>query len=282
MTDKTKYDNIEIPCDLYETVQCAIDEGLAKRKRARVLSVLKKAGCAAAAFFICVVAALNLSSGFAEAACDIPIVGNICSIFLFREYHVSDELKHIDAQIPQIEDTRHDELEARVNQEIHKIVNDLIKESEDRSAEYYKAFVETGGDPDEFIPVGITIDYETKYISKQYVSFIIYQYETRFSAYNTKLYYNIDMENGRQVTLADLFGTNYRRIVADSIESSIAGWSDEERSILWDDLSIIDLISENTNFYFNNDGQVVVVIEKYAAAYGAAGELEFVIQTDNE
>ena len=48
--------------------------------------------------------------------------------------------------------------------------------------------------------------------------------------------------------------------------------------MLWDDLSVIDLISENTDFYLNQDGRVVVVIGQYEAAYGAAGRLEFIIE----
>lgn len=108
---------------------------------------------------------------------------------------------------------------------------------------------------------------------------IVSQYETRFDAYNCDLYYNIDLDSGGIITLKDWFGPDYRRIVSESIETTIAGWSDEQRGILWEDLSVIDLISEDTNFYFNQDGQIVIVIEKYEAAYGAAGNLEFTIQS---
>ena len=52
--------------------------------------------------------------------------------------------------------------------------------------------------------------------------------------------------------------------------------------MLWDDLSLIELISENTDFYLNQDGQAVVVIERYKAACGAAGQLEFVIETPGQ
>ena len=125
--------------------------------------------------------------------------------------------------------------------------------------------------------MGITIDYEVKYISPSHVSFVISQYESRFSSYHCEFYYNIDLENGKVITLKDWFGPSYQQIVADSIEESIAQWSDEQRGILWEHLSIPDLISEDTNFYFDRDGQVVVVIEKYQAAYGTAGSLEFKI-----
>lgn len=277
MIDRRGYDKIEIPDNLDAVVQGAIAEGMARRRRSRAVNLLKKTGAIAAACFLCVISALNLSPAFAAAACDIPVVGDLCRVLLFREYHMEDEIRYIDAKIPQIEHTGKTELENRVNLEIQRVMYDCLTASEERAKEYYDAFVETGGDPKDFIPVGITIDYETKYISPEYVSFVVSQYETRFDAYNCKLYYNIDLDSGRIITLKDWFGSDYRKIVSEQIEAVIAGWSDEQRSILWKDLSVIDLISENTNFYFNSDGQIVVVFEKYEAAYGAAGDLEFTL-----
>ena len=144
--------------------------------------------------------------------------------------------------------------------------------------EYYEAFIETGGKPEDFIPIGITVEYDVKCINDRYASFVISQYETAFNAYNHEIYYNIDLERGRILTLKDWFGNDYRNIVSESIENVINSWSDEQKKILWDDLSVIDLISENTDFYINQDGRIVVVFPKYEAAYGAAGALEFTIQ----
>lgn len=278
MIDKTNYQTIEIPQNLDAVVQDAIAEGLTRRRRSKMLRVFKRAGSIAAVFLLCVVSALNFSPSFAAAACELPVVGGLCRVLLFREYHAEDNIKYIDARIPQIENTRKTELEARVNQEIRKVIHDCMTASEARAKEYYDAFVETGGNPEDFIPVGITISYDTKYISQECVSFVVSQYETRFDAYNCDYYYNIDLDSGKMITLEDWFGTHYRQIVAESIEHTISGWSEEQRSVLWDDLSIIDLISENTDFYFNQDGKVVVVFDKYEAAYGAAGKLEFVIE----
>lgn len=277
MIDKTRYQRIEIPEDLHAVVQEAIAEGQSKRKKTRVLRFFKRAGSVAAALMLCMIAALNLSPSFAMAACDLPVVGDLCRVFLFREFHTEDAIQYIDARIPQIENTGNTELEARVNQEIRKVIEDCLTASEARAREYYDAFVETGGKPEDFIPVGITISYETKHVSPQYLSFVVSQHETRFDAYNRDFYYNMDLKSGKVLTLRDWFGLQYRKLIAKSIKDTIAGWSEEQRSILWDDLSIVDLISESTPFYLNADGQIVVVIEKYEAAYGAAGNLEFTI-----
>ena len=143
------------------------------------------------------------------------------------------------------------------------------------------AIIETGGKPEEFIPIGITVDYDIKCIKEKYVSFVISQYETAFNAYNHEIYYNIDLESERIFTLKDWYGNDYKEIVSESIESTISGWTDEQKELLWDDISIIDLISENTDFYINQNNQVVVVFERYEAACGAAGSLEFTIEPVN-
>ena len=132
MIDRRSYDNIEIPDNLDEVVRGAIAEGMARRRRNKIVNLFKKAGSIAAVFFLCVITALNLSPTFAAAACEIPVVGDLCRVFLFREYHVEDEIKYIDAKIPQIENTGKTELENRVNLEIQKVMSDCLARSEER------------------------------------------------------------------------------------------------------------------------------------------------------
>lgn len=279
MMDKPKRSHIEIPEELDSVVRTAISEGRTLRRRKKIIGILKKTGAVAAALLICVISLLNLSPAFAKAAYRVPVLGELCRIVTFSEYHFEDKIKYIDAKIPQIENTGKSDLEKRVNLEIRKAINECIAENEEAAKEYYKAFVETGGKPEDFIPIGITVDYTIKCINEQYVSFVVSQYETAFSAYNHELYYNIDLEDGKMLTLKDWYGNDYKQIVAGSIENTIANWSAEQKEMLWEDLSVIDLISENTDFYINQENQIVVVFSRYEAAYGAAGALEFTIQT---
>lgn len=278
MIDKSDYRNIEIPNELDIVVNSAILEGKRLRKNKRAINILKKIGATAAVFVVSLIALLNISPDVARAACQIPVIGDLCRIVTFREYHFEDDIKYIDAKIPQIENTGKSDLEKRVNLEIQKKIKDCIAENEEAAKSYYEAFVETGGKPEEFIPVGITVDYDIKCINENYASFVILQYETAFNAYNHEVYYNLDFESERNLTLKDWYGDDYKEIVAESIENTIAGWSDEQKEMLWDDIAIEDLISEDTDFYINQDHQIVVVFAQYEAACGAAGTLEFTIQ----
>lgn len=280
MIDKSDYRNIEIPDELDAVVEAAVSEGKYLHRKSKLKNILKKTGVMAAVFAVCVISLLNISPVFAQAAYKVPVIGDLCRIVTFREYHLEDQIKYIDVKIPKIESTGNSELEKRVNLEIQKKINDCIEENEKVAQEYYEAFVETGGKPEEFTPVGIIVDYEIKSANENYVSFVISQYETAFHAYNYDFYYNVDLETGRIFTLKDWYGNDYRKIVADNIEQTIAGWSDEQKEVLWDDLSILDLIDENTDFNINQDGQMVIVFSQYEVAYGAAGVMEFVIQAE--
>lgn len=279
--DKSQYQQIKIPKELPLVVQDAIKEGMSRKKEKKAV-LLKKMVSTAAVVFLCFIVLLNLSPGIASAAYQVPVLGNLCRIFTFHEEQHEDSIKYIDVKIPNIDNTGKTELEKRVNLEIQKLVNDFVTESEARAKEYYNAFVATGGNPEDFTPVGIVVDYEVKRISEKYVSFVISSYETNFSAYYTQYYYNIDMETGRILTLKDWFGNDYQMVVAGSIEQNIAGWDEQKKELLWDDLCILDLISENTDFYINEQDEVVVVFEKYDIAVGAAGALEFTITPENE
>lgn len=278
MIDKSDYRNIEIPSELDAVVESAILDGKRLRKNYRVINIFKKIGATAAVFVVSFIALLNVSPTVAYAAYQIPVIGDLCRIATFREYHFENDIKYIDAKIPQIENMGKSDLEKEINHEIQKKINDCITENEEVAKAYYEAFIETGGKPEDFIPVGITVDYDIKCINEKYASFVISQYQTAFNAYNHAFYYNLDLESGRNLTLKDWYGNDYKEIVSESIENTIAGWTDEQKEMLWKDISIIDLISENTDFYINQDNQIVVVFARYEAACGAAGALEFIIQ----
>ena len=279
MVDHSLYDNMEIPEELSSVVEDALALG-SKRKKQR-FPLWKAVSCLPVAAAACLLLLLNLSPSFAQGACSLPVVGNVCRIFVFREYHTQDEIKYIDAVIPQIENTGKTQLEQRVNLYIQQLIQNCLDESEARAKEYYDAFVATGGDPADFHPIGITIDYEVTYLTSQYVSLHIYHYETAIAAYQTDYYYTLDLESEKILTLKDWFGNDYKQIVADSIRRTILTWSAEEQRELWTDINLEDLITENRSFYLNEDGQAVVVFDKYELACGAAGRPEFVISTSS-
>lgn len=279
MTYNSKYKDIAIPENLTTVVNDAVEEGLDIYRYNNAAKILKRTLIFIAVVSLSFILLLNIFPLLAAAAYEIPVIGNVCRIVTFREYHLEDEMKYIDARIPNIEGLGGTELETRLNLEIRKIISEELAVSEVRAKEYYDAFVETGGNPDEFIPLLITVDYEIKCVNKNYVSFIISKYETHASSYCQQYFYNINVDTGRIITLRDWFGNDYKKIISKSIEKTISEWDTEKKQQLWDDLEIENFLTDNTGFYINEDMQVVVAFAKYEIAAGSAGILEFTIDT---
>ena len=83
--DKLDYKNIEIPDELDAVVNAAIAEGKSQRKKNKIVYILKKSSTIAAVFMVCFITLLNTSPVLAQAAYEIPVIGNLCRVFTFRD-----------------------------------------------------------------------------------------------------------------------------------------------------------------------------------------------------
>lgn len=272
---KEAYETITVPDRLSDLVQRTFLYEKRRRNSGRVVKVIAST---AAVIVITLISLLNLSPDFALAAQDWPIIGEICRIFTFRHYSFEDEIKTVDVSVPKIENTGNEELEDRINLEISKAIEQETALSEARAQEYYDAFIATGGNPEDYRPIDVLVDYEVKCNQGNIISFVIYKSETLASAYQTSKYYNIDLETGKEVTLRDLIGSDYVEVVAKQVEEQLANLDEQTASMLFEDIDLKSLINENRNFYMIEDGErIKVVFEKYEIAAGAAGQLEFEI-----
>lgn len=272
---KKKYNSIEIPESLSDSVDEAISIGYKNKKH--TTKVRKSIASIAAVFCFVFVTLLNTNQAFASTMGEVPVLGKLFKVFTFQEYNIEDKTKIINVKIPHIENTGNSDLEKRVNLEISKIINDEVKQAEIRAEEYYQAFLETGGKEEDFMRIEVEVDYEIKSINEKYASFLIWKFETLASAYQEMYFYNIDLESGKIITLKDIYGSNYKDIVSTEINKQISTWDEEKKFYLFEDENIADLITTNRSFYINKNNEIVVVFNKYEIAAGAAGIIEFTI-----
>ncbi len=111
------------------------------------------------------------------------------------------------------------------------------------------------------------------------MSFVIEKAETAASYYAEQYFYNIDLESGRELTLKDMLGPDYIRIVSDSVRSQIAQRTAADESAYYysDEEGAFTTIAPDQGFYINAQGHVVVVFPKYEIAPGYMGIQEFEI-----
>ena len=276
---KARYQAQETPEELSLAVRAAIREGDRLRKHRRVLRrslATALAGCACFALLV------NGSPGFAQAVYEVPVLGGLARIFTVAAYTVNDEERIIDVRLPALENTGHTDLEQQINQEISTRIQAVIDAAEARARETKEAYVATGGDPDDYMPVIIDVDYEVKCQNEQYLSFVVTETETRASAYTEFYTYNIDLETGKELSLRDLLGPNWMETVNAQVAEQIAERAQDPDNIYWtEEQGGFQGIEEDQPFYLNADGLPVVVFEKYEIAPGSMGSQEFVIRPEN-
>lgn len=210
----------------------------------------------------------------------MPVLGRLARIFTVAEYQIEDQEHLIDVRLPALENTGHTALEQRINTEISTRIQSLLDEAEERARSARAAYIATGGEVEDFMPVIIDVDYEIKCQNDRYLSFLITETETQATAFQQLYPYSIDLESGKELTLRDLLGPDWKEIVNASVREQIAQRSQDPDHVYWggDDYSeAFTSIRDNQPFYLNEAGRPVVLFEKYEIAPGYMGVQEFEI-----
>ena len=278
---KDLYEQVPVP---KEELSAMIDDTIAfqqKHQRRRPVRVISTGVAIFATACVSFVVMLNVSPAFAKTMYEIPVLGDICRVFTFREYYFEDNTKIVNVRIPNIENTGNTDLEKRINQEIRDKMDESVKDSEQRAQENYDAYIATGGDPKEYWPMDIHVDYEIKSSNERTLSFVIDKYEGHASVYRERYFYNLDLQTGKTLTLQDMFGADYQDFVYDQVTEQVEQLDPETKQYIFPQYLTKNLINQNRPFYLDENGNIVVVFEKYEIAAGAAGPLEFVINKES-
>lgn len=133
---------------------------------------------------------------------------------------------------------------------------------------------------------GKNVSYEIKFRRGAVVSFVITAVQNGDSAIEERNFYNLDLLNGKNVVLSDLLGNNYAGVANVQIVRQMKervnanpeyvywGVAGEGVAQGFDGFSSVD---DDTNFYINAAGNVVIVFDKNVVAPGFMGAQEFEI-----
>lgn len=274
---RERYESTELPPELPFRVAQAVRTGEKRRTRRKALRRTLTTAVAACACFVLM---LNVNPSFASAVSEVPVLGQIARIFTATEYSISDKENLIDVRLPALADTGHTDLEERINTEIQTRVNAVIEAAQQRADEAKKAFVQTGGVEEEFIPVIIDVNYEIKCQNDQYLSFVVTETETQANAHSVFYTYNIDLKTGKELTLSDLLGSDWKALANTAVRAGIAERSKDPDNFFFDGSEGVEgfqSIRGDQQFYLNAAGNPVVIFEKYEIAPGYMGAQEFEI-----
>jgi hypothetical protein len=222
---------------------------------------------------------VNASPAFARAVSDVPVLGGLARVVTVTEYHIDERERLIDVRLPALELPGDTDLEQRINLAIQTRIDQVLQEAEDRARAIRDAYVATGGAEEDFIPVMIDVDYEIKCQNDHYLSFVLTETETRANAYTELYTYNIDLQAGRELTLRDMLGPDYKELANEAVRAGIAAQEAESPDNIYfhgeEGVEGFTSIADDQRFYINEAGNPVLIFEKYEIAPGYMGQPEF-------
>ena len=302
---KEEYENMTIPEAGRERLQAGIDRARMEKKRAEHAR-RRSAWTAVAAAAVVMIALPNTNMQIAHAMENIPLLGGFFRLVTVRQYNYSDENHDAEVELAQItygEDAgeaasvgeaaaapkgtaagsvegvgqeaavanlSEDGVEA-VNQDMEATVEELIRQFEDTlSEEGYH---------------GLHVSQEVVTDNDRYYTVKLSVLETEASGYEHNQFYTIDKQTGNVVTLEDLFaeGSDYISAISENIKTQMKEQMAADEGVIYfldnEDMPEFNFqgITEQTNFYFNERGELVIAFDEYEVAPGSMGAPEFVI-----
>lgn len=285
---KQEYEEIRIPAELRRRVEAGIQKGkedgeeiIRMNKKSKLIKFVRNTAGAVVAAMLAITIMANSGASIANAMMKIPVLGTIAEIVTFREYKDSTNDMTADVKIPEVSVKNED---GSVNQETTDAVNKSIQEYTDEIIAQYKADVEASGGEGKQL---VDLEYEVITDSDRLFSIRFDKLQIMASGAESVKIYHIDKQTGQMINLKGLFkeDVNFIDPISDNIKKQMKEQmaADESKMYFIDSNmpeSDFQSITEDTTFYVNDSGKLVIVFDEYEVAPGSMGVVEFEIPTD--
>ncbi len=226
---------------------------------------------AASLIIICLIILPNVSTVYAKTMEKIPIISDIVKAVTIRNYFYTDEYHEMNISVPKIESENHD-----ADEYINKDIDELTKILSDRFNEDLKIVGIEGHS-------SIYVDYDVITNTQKWFTLKITVHEAAGSSNTYYKYYHIDNVSGKIVQLSDIVANDeFYTVTENNIKEQMRSLLDPENGIIyWVDDAFVgwdfNELSLDHNFYWNDNGDLVIVFDKYEVAPGSMGTPEFTV-----
>lgn len=263
---------------LHRTIK---EAGKMKEKRTGGIRFAVAAAAVVAGLFVILP---NTSGTIAHAMEQIPIIGQLVKVVTFRDYEYESDRNMADIEVPeikpeeQLEDSTQqeniDRTTAEINAEIQSITDELI-------AEFEKNLDEEMGYQD------VVVKSEVLATTPEYFTLKLICYQGAGSGYQWNYFYTIDLNTGERLQLKDIFeeGADYITPISENIKVQMQERMDADESVYYwlnDEIEEWNFkaITDETSFYLNERGNVVIGFNEGDVAPMYMGTVEFEIPAD--
>ena len=219
----------------------------------------------AAAALAIFVAVPNVSPTAAAAMENIPVLGTVVKVITFRNYVYDDDHSHADVAVPRLEEQG--SAAASVNQDVQKYTDRLI--------EQFKADCADAGEG----YAGLDVSYQVVSDTDSWFTLRVDAVETQASGYEFSKVYNIDKTTDQVVHLDGLFapGSDWQTVLTDEVSRQMTEQMADPASGKDYFPEEFKGVTADRNYYFDADGNLVLVFDEYEIAPGSMGAPEFTI-----
>lgn len=266
--------------------------GYGRNNRQKRAGAVKFAAIAAAAAVGLFVVLPNTSGAIAHAMEQIPVIGQLVKVVTFRDYTYESDRNMADIEVPEIQPEKNpaaetpsqpqdaqvqenlDRTTAEINAEIQTITDRLI-------AEFEKNLESEWGYQD------VVVKSEVLATTPEYFTLKLICYQGAGSGYQWNYYYTIDLGTGERLKLKDIFRENadYITPISADIKRQMQERMDADENVYYwlnDEIEEWNFkaITDETSFYLNENGNVVIGFNEGDVAPMYMGTVEFEIPAE--
>lgn len=275
---KDEYHNIEIPETLKSKIEKSIMEGKKENMKNTAYKYIKRGATVSAAALLTVIVLANSNQTISHAMQNIPIIGSIIEVVTFRTYKDKTNDYEANIEVPKIVADEQDESLKNAADEVNKTVEDYTN----MIIEQYNADMKASEGEGHY---AVDTSYEVITNGDRLFTLRIDTVVAMGGSNSFSKFYHINKETGKVITLEDLFNeeSDYINIISNNIkeqmraqmaaDESITYFLDNEETKEWN----FKEIKKDHNFYINDKENLVIVFDKYEAAPGYMGMVEFEI-----
>lgn len=222
----------------------------------------------------------NMNGDIAKAMGNIPVLGKYFQVVTFREYHYEDDNNTADIVVPKVETE-----EEATDQEV-KTAETMNKSIEEYAQGFMQEFQDNLKSQGEGYQE-LQMNYEVVTDNEDWLTIKVNVLQVEASGYEQAKFFHIDKKTGKEVVLSDLFaeGSDYVGIISENILTQMKEQMAQDENKIYfcegngDDIDDYNFkqIKEDQNFYFNENGELVIAFDEYEVAPGYMGTVEFVI-----
>lgn len=265
----------DIPAFVKNRIEQILTDLPDKKPVRKQIRIFPRIAVAAACFlFLTLFLLPNVSATYARALGRIPVIGDIVRVVTIRNYFYTDDKHEMDISVPQIEGADSAAVDS-LNQDISRLTTTLVNQ-------FYKDLKITGDNGYG----SIHVDYEAATNTERWFTLKLVVNETAASSNTYFRFYHIDKKQGSIVELGDLFNTDqFSDILASEIKEQMQEQMAKDKNISYwiNNREVgekIVAVSADHNFYWNENGDLVIIFNKYEVGPGSMGTPEFVIDRD--